>query len=421
MFKKKKSSAPALSAEDIYQLLAQKKFTEIMEIISEQRQNLNSDPGLQNAIFVFVNEVYRGIQLTGWSDESNHILDTLFIIHTQQFFRLPDQLAIHLISLLEGRVSRQDLYKGAKEYPEDPLCQEIIKDQELKIAPTALTNPATESRTFRSPPGLKFESEIKVIENGFPYLKIFLRTNYDFDLIAAHINKLPTVKRANVTERNGKKDLTIYNQRPYAIEETKDEVELTLNNYFSRNENDPVFQVETFSEISAVAYYQILDYILHLGKSLEGPRRISEKWDEERYRDFFVLYLDSLSKKHSATGETFHGIGKTDILFRNQEKENLLVAECKLWGGSTHLSNALDQLFERYLNWRDAKAAIIIFNTKVSGFTKLLETAVNEVQKHPLHLRFVGKRAESSYSFHFKNKNDPDKVIKLELLVFNFV
>lgn len=207
----------------------------------------------------------------------------------------------------------------------------------------------------------------------------------------------------------------------FTIEETHDEVDLTVENYFSRSPADPIFKKEAISGISDITYFQILDYILKLGVGLKGFRSLSVKMDEERYRDYFVNYLGSLSNSHTVTGETFHGLGKSDILIRNQSKEVLLVAECKLWGGQAHLVKAIDQLFTRYIAWRDGKAALLIFNTKANGFTKIMKAAVDTLKSHSLCISYEGQRSETSFSFKFRNHQDPEKSIKLELVLFNFV
>ena len=51
-----------------------------------------------------------------------------------------------------------------------------------------------------------------------------------------------------------------------------------------------------------------------------------------------------------ATGETFNGEGKTDILIRERNK-NIFIAECKFWHGAKSFTEAIDQL-QRYTTWR---------------------------------------------------------------------
>ena len=254
-----------------------------------------------------------------------------------------------------------------------------------------------------------------------PYLKVFLRGGLDHSTVATHLQNLHSISRANVTDqKSGKRDLTIYPAKAYDISEVEQEIELTLKNYFEGSSVDPSFVTETISSISNKAYFQILDYILLLGKNLEAFKQLNTKFDEERYRDYFLAFLNSISKQHAAKGEVFNREGKTDILLFDKEGNNVFIAECKLWKGETYLLNGVEQLFNNYVNWRDEKTAIIIFNRDVKNFTDLTSTATKAVENHSLCLKFVGKRKDTSFSYVFRNPHDEKKQVKLELVLLNF-
>lgn len=254
-----------------------------------------------------------------------------------------------------------------------------------------------------------------------PYLKVFLRGGLDHANVANHLETLHSVHRANITDqRSGKRDITVYPAKAYDITEVEQEIELTLTNYFNGNQVDPSFITETISSLSDQAYFQVLDYIILLGKNLEGFKELNAKFDEERYRDYFIPFLNSISTQHSAKGEVFNRQGKTDILLFDNDGNNIFIAECKLWKGEAYLLSAVDQLLNNYVNWRDEKAAIIIFNRDVKKFTDLIDTATNAVEKHPLCLKALGQRKGTSYSYLFKNPNDEKQTIKLELVLLNF-
>lgn len=255
-----------------------------------------------------------------------------------------------------------------------------------------------------------------------PYLKVFLRGGLDHANVAIQLEALHSVYRANVTDqKSGKKDLTIYPAKAYDISEVEQEIELTLTNYFNGNPVDPSFITETISSISDQAYYQVLDYIILLGKELEKFKELSTKFDEERYRDYFIPFLNSISTQHSAKGEVFNRQGRTDILVFDNEGNNIFIAECKLWKGEKYLLGAVDQLLDNYVNWRDEKAAIIIFNRDVLKFSDIIETATKAIENHHLCLIAHGQRKATSYSYSFKNPQDDKQTIKLELVLLNFV
>ena len=411
-----------LDQELIYQNLQSKNYGHVITLLHTYGNRLNNESTVDFAINIFLNEFFK---VAGEKQTKNidHDLDILFMCHTQNKYRLKNEHLLKLIHLLYPRVSPDFLYTVAIHFQEDPICKEILiihnREKNSFIEQKRLEKNKLNINQIKT--GEKFTTEIGQARDIF-WVKVFLRSNELLDVIAKHLQKLSSVSRVNVTlKENGNSDLTIYSRRPYSIVEVEEEVILTLENYFSRNPLDPIFKYEVISGISDIAYFQILDYILKLGIGLEGFRSLSLKMGEENYRDYFVNYLDSLSHNHTATAETFHAAGKSDILIRNQNKEVLLVAECKLWEGKIYLNNAINQLFTRYISWRDGKAAILIFNTKVKGFSSLINTAVETVKSHKWCVEFNGKRSETSYSFTFQNHQDANKFIKLELLLFNFV
>jgi len=254
-----------------------------------------------------------------------------------------------------------------------------------------------------------------------PYLKVFLKGSADHKTIAQLLETLHSVKRANVTEqKNGKKDLTIYPEKAYGIEEVEQEITLTLNNFFEGSLLDPTFVKDTISSISERAYFQIIDYILVLGKNLEAFKALNERFDEERYRDYFIPFLNSVSAQYSAKGEVFNKKGKTDILVFDNNGNNIFIAECKLWKGEAYLLSAVQQLLENYVNWRDEKTAIIIFNRDVQNFSNVIDVATKAISSHPLCIKSFGLRKDTSYSYLFRNQMDVARTIKLELVLFNF-
>jgi hypothetical protein len=265
-----------------------------------------------------------------------------------------------------------------------------------------------------------FEIEKREIyENS--YLKVYLRGGLDFYEIAKFLETLHSVKRANVTDqRSGKKDLTIYPEKAYDIAEVEQEISLSLNNYFDGSPIDPIFVEETISSISDRAYFQIIDYILVLGKNLESFKELNSKFDEERYRDYFIPFLNSISEKYSTKGEVFNKKGKTDILVFDNKGNNIFIAECKLWKGEAYLLSAVQQLLDNYINWRDEKTAIIIFNRDVQSFSNIIQVATNAIANHSLCIKSLGKRKDTSFSYLFRHIDDSDKTIKLELILLNF-
>lgn len=272
----------------------------------------------------------------------------------------------------------------------------------------------------------KIVSKVKVMPKNFDleqrkvfeteYLKVFLKDKSKLSDTANFLTNLDSVKKVNIND--DKTNLTVYPSRVYSLDELETEVNKTLISFFKGGKLDPIFD-NKISDISEKAYSDIIEHIYNFGLNLEKHEQLHDKLDEEGFRDYFLPNLNTLSKNHSATGETFNKRGKTDILIQNEKGINVFIAECKLWKGSSQLRAAIDQLFDRYVTWRDEKVALMVFNKDMKEFDKLLQSAVQALKDHELFHSYKGKRYDSSHSFVFRNSEDESKLIELELVIFN--
>ena len=267
-----------------------------------------------------------------------------------------------------------------------------------------------------------FDTEIREVFNK-KYLKVFIKDLSKLSEIKIILNSLDSVKNVNITESSSSnspnRNLTVYPKRVYSIDEVKNEVEKALNSYFSGRPDDPIFIEDNISSISEVAYRQIIKFIILLGKNLEQSSRLRQNFDEETTRDYFLPYLNSVSKKHSVTGETFNKNGKTDLIIKNENGENVFIAEFKVWRGQQHFIDTIKQLLDRYVNWRDEKLAIVIINKENKNFSNIINVAVDTMKNHPNFKAYNGKSDESSFSFTFKHPEDENKTVYIELILFN--
>jgi hypothetical protein len=167
-------------------------------------------------------------------------------------------------------------------------------------------------------------------------------------------------------------------------------------------------------------YKDILNVIYNLGKSMEKKPSTYSSKDEEGLRDIFLLALETRYEGVTATGETFNKNGKTDISLKySKDSSNLFIAECKFWHGASQFHDAISQLFDRYLTWRDSKTALILF-VKNKDFSNVLTTINNEAKKHFYFVKEAGNRGETSFSFHFHLPADKNKIVFLEIIAFHF-
>jgi hypothetical protein len=118
-------------------------------------------------------------------------------------------------------------------------------------------------------------------------------------------------------------------------------------------------------------YDHVVEVIATVNRGFErSPGRFGDA-DEETLRDLILVTLNS-HYEGAATGETFNGVGKTDILVRHGI-DNAFIGECKFWGGKQKLAATFDQLLS-YTTWQDNRLAIVLF-VRQKKLQPIIETA----------------------------------------------
>lgn len=158
----------------------------------------------------------------------------------------------------------------------------------------------------------------------------------------------------------------------------------------------------------------ILDVLDNQAKSFEKTPGSLVSLGEENLRDLLLANLNSIFEG-KATGETFSKKGKTDI-YLNINKGNILVFECKKWGGEKIFLDTMDQL-RGYLTWRHNYGVIIIF-AKVKNFSNILSQIPEIIQKSSSFRNGYKKNNETHFSA-VHNLDDEDKEIKVHYLIYN--
>jgi len=110
----------------------------------------------------------------------------------------------------------------------------------------------------------------------------------------------------------------------------------------------------------------------------EKTPKTYDKLDEPNLRDLILANLNSIFEGQ-ATGETFNSQGKTDI-YLIIDKGNILVSECKFYGGLKLYHSTINQLLG-YLTWRQNYGIMINF-CKQKNFTKIIEEAKSTIMTH---------------------------------------
>lgn len=163
-------------------------------------------------------------------------------------------------------------------------------------------------------------------------------------------------------------------------------------------------------------YEYILSAIRHVGRSFEATPKTFAKHDEEELRDIILANLNGYLQGE-ATGETFRRHGKTDIQSEDN-KRAAFVAECKVWYGPKELSETVDQLLG-YLTWRDCKAAILIFNKDVSGFSAIQAKVPETLEGHSKIIRQIEAKDSGEWRYRFRSADDEDRKIIIHVFLFN--
>ncbi|WP_412476633.1 hypothetical protein [Flavobacterium sp. TBRC 19031] len=192
-----------------------------------------------------------------------------------------------------------------------------------------------------------------------------------------------------------------------------------LTELFDTEENAVIVKKAVPSkDMPEAMYLDVLETLHSTYRSAEQKPSLYQGKGEEDLRDLGLMMLESRYKGAVAAGEAFNKLGKTDIVLKSDDGSNLFVAECKVWRGAGQVQAAIDQLFG-YLTWRDTKSTLIFFVPN-ADFSTVLGRINEEVEKHPLFVRHVGDRNESSFSYIFRHPEDANREVKIEVMAFSF-
>lgn len=175
-------------------------------------------------------------------------------------------------------------------------------------------------------------------------------------------------------------------------------------------------QIEYLPEIEMALYEDILETISSMALVMERSPSVFAQMSEEPLRTILLVALNGIYQGE-ATGETFNGAGKTDILIRHENK-NVFIAECLMWRGASALQGKMDQQLFQYAMWRDTKLALIIFNRGTS-FSRVISEMKKTVREHPQCLGPMPYQHESGARYNFERHDDPSQRFLLTCLAFD--
>lgn len=165
---------------------------------------------------------------------------------------------------------------------------------------------------------------------------------------------------------------------------------------------------------------QAADSILGLidrgGKGFETAPGVYAKLGEEDLRTIILGYLNAVFEVVGATGETFSGSGRADIVLTIRSRV-VLIAECHKWDGALLYISKLEQLFG-YVTWRQPTAIMVTFSER-EDLTHVLQAADEEIRKHPSFRRDLPPPAASHRVSIHQHPQDSGKLITVHHLFFN--
>ncbi len=163
------------------------------------------------------------------------------------------------------------------------------------------------------------------------------------------------------------------------------------------------------------AYDDILATITAMGHGIERSPDTFKDMEEEDIRMILLIGLNAIYEG-KATGETFNGHGKTDILIRVGDK-NIFIAECLVWRGEVYFKSKIEPQLFNYSMWRDTKTALIVFNRN-KNFSAVVAQMREILLKHPQCIQEV-ERIGTTTKYLFRRHDDPAQQFHLTALAFD--
>lgn len=163
-------------------------------------------------------------------------------------------------------------------------------------------------------------------------------------------------------------------------------------------------------------YDDILQTICSMVSVMERTPSVFAPMKEELLRTILLVALNGIYEGQ-ASGETFNGRGKTDILIRRDDR-NVFIAECLMWKGQAYLQKKMDEQLFQYAMWRDSKLALIIFN-RGGNFTHTIDTMKSTVKNHPQCTNQMKWNHESGARYVFRRHDGAARSFLLTALAFD--
>nr|WP_232546806.1 hypothetical protein [Streptomyces antimycoticus] len=166
----------------------------------------------------------------------------------------------------------------------------------------------------------------------------------------------------------------------------------------------------------AELYTEALSVLLHARNQIERLPSVTRGKNEEDIRDVLLVALGAAFAGR-CTAESQNGDGKTDLLLRIGDR-NVLVGECKIWGGSKKFREEdIPQLFG-YLTRYDRHAVIPLFIRKARP-EEIVAKAAKELSEYPRCVSAaVPDHDARQYNFVLRSASPTPWDVKVALIPF---
>lgn len=168
-------------------------------------------------------------------------------------------------------------------------------------------------------------------------------------------------------------------------------------------------------ELDQELVLQIIAFVDNQGRQFERTPQSFTGHDETALRNILLVNLNAIFSGR-ATGETFSNKGKTDI-YLNIDQGNILVFECKFWGGQALYHETIDQLLG-YLTWRHNFGVMVTF-VKKKNFSAILETVPGVITSHASYVNGLRKMSDTHFVSNHSLQQDASKSVEIHHLFYN--
>lgn len=133
MFQTKKSPAQIPNQEDIYQLLAKEEWASLLSFVWNNPSLIDSDPIIKHAVTTCESVFFSNLERETDKEKLISTLETFYVLQTEGKYHLAEDkfriVIVELVKLWRGKDLKQ-AYSRAKNFPDDELCREVIKNYE---------------------------------------------------------------------------------------------------------------------------------------------------------------------------------------------------------------------------------------------------------------------------------------------------